>query len=197
MVFFFPLLLGLVFVYKGITLHLIPYLSSMTDRERYVEMLMAELGAFERVIASVTMPAYRHPADPKAKTAIQMASTLANSAMHFSSVLEHGEIGGENDIPWKQVQDLNEAGTMLRQGFENAKRLCESMDDATWESKSVMLMNGHPVWESTRGGMAWSLLFDAVHHRGQLTTYLRPMGSKVPSIYGPSADDMGGIEMPA
>jgi uncharacterized damage-inducible protein DinB len=32
---------------------------------------------------------------------------------------------------------------------------------------------------------------DAIHHRGQLTTYLRPMGSKVPSIYGPSADDRG------
>jgi len=29
----------------------------------------------------------------------------------------------------------------------------------------------------------------SVHHRGQLSTYLRPMGSKVPSIYGPSGDD--------
>ena len=31
------------------------------------------------------------------------------------------------------------------------------------------------------------LLFDIVHHRGQITTYLRPMGSTVPQIYGPSA----------
>jgi uncharacterized damage-inducible protein DinB len=28
----------------------------------------------------------------------------------------------------------------------------------------------------------------SIHHRGQLSTYLRPMGSKVPGIYGPSAD---------
>jgi uncharacterized damage-inducible protein DinB len=28
----------------------------------------------------------------------------------------------------------------------------------------------------------------SVHHRGQLSTYLRPMGSKIPGIYGPSAD---------
>jgi uncharacterized damage-inducible protein DinB len=28
----------------------------------------------------------------------------------------------------------------------------------------------------------------SVHHRGQISTYLRPMGAKVPSIYGPSAD---------
>jgi uncharacterized damage-inducible protein DinB len=28
-----------------------------------------------------------------------------------------------------------------------------------------------------------------IHHRGQLSAYLRPMGAKVPSIYGPSADE--------
>lgn len=33
------------------------------------------------------------------------------------------------------------------------------------------------------------LVNHSVHHRGQLSTYLRPMGSKVPSIYGPSADE--------
>jgi uncharacterized damage-inducible protein DinB len=33
------------------------------------------------------------------------------------------------------------------------------------------------------------MLTHSVHHRGQLSAYLRPMGAKVPSIYGPSADD--------
>jgi uncharacterized damage-inducible protein DinB len=33
------------------------------------------------------------------------------------------------------------------------------------------------------------LFLDSVHHRGQLTTHLRAMGSRVPSLYGPSADD--------
>jgi uncharacterized damage-inducible protein DinB len=28
----------------------------------------------------------------------------------------------------------------------------------------------------------------SAHHRGQLSAYLRPMGAKVPGIYGPSAD---------
>jgi uncharacterized damage-inducible protein DinB len=31
----------------------------------------------------------------------------------------------------------------------------------------------------------------SIHHRGQLSAYLRAMGAKVPSIYGPSADDKG------
>jgi uncharacterized damage-inducible protein DinB len=34
----------------------------------------------------------------------------------------------------------------------------------------------------------------SIHHRGQLSTYIRPMGGKVPAIYGGSADEP--FEMP-
>ena len=36
---------------------------------------------------------------------------------------------------------------------------------------------------------AWFLLFDQIHHRGQLSVYLRMAGGKLPSIYGPTADE--------
>lgn len=36
---------------------------------------------------------------------------------------------------------------------------------------------------------AWFVLSDQIHHRGQYTVYLRMAGGKVPSIYGPSADE--------
>ena len=32
----------------------------------------------------------------------------------------------------------------------------------------------------------------SIHHRGQLSAYLRAMGSLVPAIYGPSGDEMWG-----
>ncbi len=35
----------------------------------------------------------------------------------------------------------------------------------------------------------WGMLSDQIHHRGQLSVYLRMAGGKVPSIYGPSADE--------
>lgn len=38
---------------------------------------------------------------------------------------------------------------------------------------------------------ALMMLFDQIHHRGQLSVYVRMAGGKVPSIYGPSADDSG------
>ena len=39
------------------------------------------------------------------------------------------------------------------------------------------------------GQVFWMMLMDAIHHRGQLSVYLRLVGAKVPSIYGPTADE--------
>ena len=49
-------------------------------------------------------------------------------------------------------------------------------------------IDGKVVSEQPVGQFLWFILFDAIHHRGQLAAYLRPMGGKVPAIYGPSAD---------
>ncbi len=40
-----------------------------------------------------------------------------------------------------------------------------------------------------RMDVLWTTLMDQVHHRGQFSVYLRMAGGKVPSIYGPSADE--------
>jgi uncharacterized damage-inducible protein DinB len=39
------------------------------------------------------------------------------------------------------------------------------------------------------GEFLWFMLLDSIHHRGQLSVYIRPAGGKVPSIYGPSGDE--------
>ncbi|MBX6365776.1 MAG: DinB family protein [Gemmatimonadetes bacterium] len=35
----------------------------------------------------------------------------------------------------------------------------------------------------------WLMLYDQIHHRGQFSVYLRMSGGRVPSIYGPTADE--------
>jgi uncharacterized damage-inducible protein DinB len=39
------------------------------------------------------------------------------------------------------------------------------------------------------GDALWYELFDHIHHRGQLSVYMRLAGARLPSIYGPTADD--------
>ena len=51
-----------------------------------------------------------------------------------------------------------------------------------------MYVGGKLFKTAPLGETVLDFFLDAVHHRGQLTTYLRPMGGKVPSIYGPSGD---------
>ena len=66
----------------------------------------------------------------------------------------------------------------------------KKLDDATWnERPTQFLADGQLGFEAVMGHMFWVGLFDAIHHRGQLSVYLRPMGGTVPSIYGPTAED--------
>ena len=45
------------------------------------------------------------------------------------------------------------------------------------------------VGDISRIDWVWFLLHDQIHHRGQFSIYLRMAGGKVPSIYGPTADE--------
>jgi uncharacterized damage-inducible protein DinB len=63
-------------------------------------------------------------------------------------------------------------------------RRWKELPNERWEGTLEFFGSKRPA-----SSMAWSFLFDIVHHRGQITTYLRPMGSTVPQIYGPSADE--------
>ena len=56
------------------------------------------------------------------------------------------------------------------------------------------MFQGTEVMKETGYGNAWGFFFDAIHHRGQLSTYLRPMGANVPSIYGPSGDEQSELK---
>ncbi len=67
----------------------------------------------------------------------------------------------------------------------------QKLDDKTWEEKKVQLLSGEATYELPLGEMLWAVVFDAIHHRGQLSVYVRLAGGKVPAIYGPSADDPG------
>ena len=62
---------------------------------------------------------------------------------------------------------------------------------------STEALDGQTTFPSGPGQMGqfrimdllWTPLLDMIHHRGQLSVYLRIVGAKVPSIYGPTADE--------
>jgi len=85
--------------------------------------------------------------------------------------------------------------TMLAQFEGLSAALADKLGRLTqlqWEQTARLRMGGQVVLEKTVGEVLWLFHFDLIHHRGQLTTYLRPVGSQVPSIYGKSRDASAG-----
>jgi uncharacterized damage-inducible protein DinB len=85
--------------------------------------------------------------------------------------------------------------------YENAHTelvpLVSKLDDKSWNEKPTQfIVDGRVFFETHMGHMFWLGLFDAIHHRGQLATYIRAAGGKVPAIYGPSADDDHDLHTP-
>lgn len=63
-----------------------------------------------------------------------------------------------------------------------------ALTEELWNDNARMYLGGKLFKTAPLGETVLDFFLDAIHHRGQLTTYLRPMGGKVPSIYGPSGD---------
>lgn len=106
------------------------------------------------------------------------------------------ELAQTGTIDWKESPPKKSLAEMIgdyEKAHADLAPLLKKLDDRTWEEKPArLLVDGQVAFETRVGRMLWVSLFDAIHHRGQLSVYLRPMGGKVPAIYGPSADDTGG-----
>jgi uncharacterized damage-inducible protein DinB len=72
----------------------------------------------------------------------------------------------------------------------NARRALQSTTDEHLATPWAFKMGGKTVSENPRSIMISDAVFSHLaHHRGQLTVYLRLVESKVPALYGPSADE--------
>lgn len=160
----------------------------LTNLEFYRETRKAELTKFVSVLKAVPQGRLDYRPDPKARTAQELAWVLAQEEAALAILLEKGTVEWKDEKPPARIDEIV---SVFEKGAAAVNRQLETLDAAGWDKKAKMLMGGGAAWEDGMGQFLWGFLLDAIHHRGQLTTYLRPMGSKVPSIYGPSADDPG------
>jgi uncharacterized damage-inducible protein DinB len=158
------------------------------DQARAVAEVMTgvieqEAAATRKIVRAITDRAYRP--DAKARTAWELAAHLTLSDIWFADSILSGAFvwAGEPPMPsgvasaedlaqWHERTLADRLARLRGMSSEHMLRplsfFGRSAPAVTW----LTLMNNH-----------------AVHHRGQLATYLRPMGSKVPAIYGMSADE--------
>lgn len=160
----------------------------MTLREFLQHRWTAERPAFQRVVHAMPLAQFAYSPHERSPSAAQIVWTLALEAKVCSELIDTGQSNWEPDPPSADSNTI--VYTFERQTADLGERIGR-LDETAWESKARFLVHGNVAREAPLGDLLWFMFFDSIHHRGQLSTYIRPMGGKVPSIYGPSGDNSG------
>ena len=125
--------------------------------------------------------------DAKSRTAWQIATHLATADIWFIDSIVKGSFAWDPEAASKAETKFETADNLVEfysKAFPERLATLRAVSGETMASE--MSFFGMFNWPRVRFvGFANN---HSVHHRGQLAAYLRAMGSKVPDIYGPSAD---------
>lgn len=91
--------------------------------------------------------------------------------------------------PPKPPESWSEQLAELEKAHGEFRALVESASDEDLHEEVHFFTAPKTMGPITRLEWIWFLLHDQIHHRGQFSVYLRMAGGKVPSIYGPTADE--------
>jgi len=152
----------------------------MEEKELFTKFWTNESKTTAKVLSRIPENSDYRP-DPKSRTAQEIAWQIVNEEKMIVEALETSKVAWAPGAMPKSMKDV--ASEYERQSADIARRWA-ALPQEKWDGSLEFF--GH---DRSASGMAWSFLFDIVHHRGQISTYLRPMGAKVPQIYGPSGDE--------
>ena len=152
----------------------------MNEKSLFTTFWTNESVTTRKVLARIPEGSDYRP-DPKSRTAQEIAWQIVCEERMIIDAIEKGKAEW---APPPQPKTMKEVADAYEKQSAEMERRWSALPEARWTGTMDFFGKKSPASE-----MAWSFLFDIVHHRGQITTYLRPMGSKVPQIYGPSADE--------
>jgi uncharacterized damage-inducible protein DinB len=119
--------------------------------------------------------------DPKSRTAQDIAWQIVCEEKMLIDALESGKAEWVPAPTPPTMKTVLEAYEQQSAGME---KRWQALPADRWDGPIEFFGS-----QRSASSIAWGFLFDIIHHRGQLTTYLRPMGSTVPQVYGPTADE--------
>jgi uncharacterized damage-inducible protein DinB len=152
----------------------------MDEKSLFTEFWTNESKTTRTVLARIPEGSDYRP-DPKSRTAQEIAWQIVCEERMIIDALERGEAQWD---PPPAPQTMKEVLATYDEQSAAMERRWTALPAEKWNGTLALFGAQRPA-----SPMAWSFLFDIVHHRGQISTYLRPMGSTVPQIYGPSGDE--------
>jgi uncharacterized damage-inducible protein DinB len=144
--------------------------------------LRHEFNVSRKVIAAVPTDQSAYKPSEKCMSGIQLAAHLATAEAFFLNGILNGAFTGGEDVPLKTTEeilawyDANIPALYDKVAAMSGEKLAAPINFMNFMNEPAVIYLGLNLKHS-------------IHHRGQLSSYLRPMGSKVPGIYGPSGDE--------
>lgn len=155
------------------------------------------LDAYDREHSTTMRLLHAYPTDklelrphPKCKTARELAWIFVlerglGTRVFNNEFANRGPSGTPPPAPesWTDLLDA------LEKAHEGFAELIRSAPDEKLFEKVKFFTAPRTLGDISRLDLLWFLLGDQIHHRGQFSVYLRMADGKVPSIYGPTADE--------
>ena len=157
----------------------------MDQKALFLKFWEKDAPATRKVLSRIPEGSDYRP-DPKSRTAREIAWLIVREEIALGDGLDKGV------FEWVEVPappTMREVLDTYDRHHDDITRRLQALDSARWDGNVPFVYQGQEVMSVPGYENAWGFLLDIIHHRGQLSTYLRPMGSKVPQIYGPSADE--------
>ncbi len=122
----------------------------------------------------------------RSNTALMLAYTfVVEEKFLVRALMQESVMGAFGSGPgsWESVLQT------FDQQHEELLKLLRDPSNPNLEGSVAFFTGPKQMGSYTLSDFLWFILHDQIHHRGQLSVYLRMTGGKVPSIYGPTADE--------
>ncbi|MGA3189093.1 MAG: DinB family protein [Bryobacteraceae bacterium] len=150
----------------------------------YLPGLKGEHRLTKGVIEAIPEDKGDYRPDEISKTALDLAWHIVGAEMRFMGVVSTGAFDlSPNPLP-ASVKNSKDLAAWYAPNFEQHLDQLSKLSD----EQLLTIVDFRGVFQLPAVMYLGFMLNHTVHHRGQLSMYLRPMGAKVPSIYGESYD---------
>jgi uncharacterized damage-inducible protein DinB len=160
-------------------------------RQMMLDGLGRELEITKNVIAAIPDDKSTYRPDPHARTAWELAWHLANTDVQFLNGIADMNFAMAN--PSQKPANVSELVAWYDSNFKSAAARVAALS----ADQLTTPLNFMGVFNFPAVVYLGFVNNHSIHHRGELATYLRPMGSKVPKIYGGSFDEPMQMPEPA
>ncbi|WP_377165723.1 DinB family protein [Mucilaginibacter terrae] len=156
--------------------------------QEYLKELDAETPATQKCLERITPELFGWKPHPKSMEMGYLTLLVAEMPLWIAHIAQDEEI---DFATFKHIEARTTQQVLdhFQDNLQQAHAALQNITDGGMDAPFYLKANRQTIFTSTRREQLSSTLNHWVHHRGQLTVYMRLNDIAVPSIYGPSADD--------